>query len=163
VHKYKVVIAGNHDWCFANGTLPKHEAVDMFAAIGVTYLHDSEATIEGLRFYGSPYQPRFFDWAFNLDDDELKRKWSRIPAGIDVLITHGPPYGILDNTIDHRNVGCRHLLNEVVDRVKPRIHAFGHIHHAYGREYKHGTLFVNASNLDETYRYANKPIVVDLP
>jgi len=88
--------------------------------------------IEGVKFYGSPWQPRFFDWAFNLDrGEEIKKKWDLIPMDTDVLITHGPPYGILDLTHEGEKVGCEELMKAVL-RVQPKIHIFGHIHEAYG-------------------------------
>ena len=88
-HPHKVVVAGNHDWAFV------HEPAMARAALaGITYLEDSEATLGGLRFYGSPWQPEFNDWAFNLPrGPELAAVWANIPPAIDVLITHSPPEG----------------------------------------------------------------------
>jgi Icc-related predicted phosphoesterase len=91
-HKHKIIIAGNHDWCF-------QDAEDEARAIltnGV-YLQDELIKIEGINFYGSPWQPWFLDWAFNLPrGPKIAEKWSRIPSNTDVLITHGPPMGVLD-------------------------------------------------------------------
>jgi hypothetical protein len=152
-----VVIAGNHDFGFER---TPHEARRLLD--GLLYLEDSEATVEGLRIWGSPWQPRFFDWAFNLDRGApLREKWDRIPPGIDVLITHGPPAGILDTTISGRKVGCADLL-AAVRRVRPRLHVFGHIHEAYGQEESEGTRFVNASTCDLSYRAVNPAVVLDL-
>lgn len=85
--------------------------------------------------YGSPWQPEFCDWAFNLPPvgEELKQVWSKIPTETDVLITHGPPYDILDKNEYGDCCGCVHLLHEVKTRIKPRVHIFGHIHETYGR------------------------------
>src|SRR5271170_4080000 len=140
-HKHKIFVAGNHDWMFEkNPTL----AVDLFNQgilgltdkPGSTYLQDSEVTVEGLRIYGSPWQPRFYDWAFNLDRGAaIKAKWDLIPEGLDVLITHGPPMGIHDQITPHlgsNHLGCEELMT-AVERVKPKIHVYGHIHGGYGK------------------------------
>jgi Icc-related predicted phosphoesterase len=91
-HKHKIVICGNHDLCFEDN--PKEARKLMKNA---HYLEDETIEIEGLKFYGSPWQPEFHNWAFNLNrGEEIKKKWDLIPNDTDVLITHGPPYGILD-------------------------------------------------------------------
>ncbi len=156
-HRRKVVIAGNHD--FALERLPEIARPMLTHAI---YLEDEEVSLDGLRIYGSPWQPLFFNWAFNLERGEpLKRKWERIPAGIDVLLTHGPPQGILDLTSRGSPVGCADLLSAVA-RVKPRLHLFGHIHEAYGQQTRGGVTYVNASSCDLRYRPVQEPIVIEL-
>ena len=155
-HPHKVVIAGNHDFAFerdpAARTWLRH----------ATYLQDSGLTVDGLKIWGSPWQPRFFDWAFNLDRGEpLRAVWDLIPPDTHVLITHGPPFGILDTTSRGQRVGCE-ALAEAVARIHPRLHVFGHIHEAYGTVTQDGTVFVNASSCDLRYRARNAPIVVDL-
>jgi predicted phosphohydrolase len=105
------------------------------------YLHDESVLVtcdehpdSPLKVYGSPWQPEFFNWAFNLDrGSPLAEKWSQIPHDVDVLITHGPPMRILDKTSRGEPVGCeemRKLLDE--GTIKPRLHVFGHIHETYG-------------------------------
>ncbi|HEV3440701.1 MAG TPA: metallophosphatase domain-containing protein [Gemmata sp.] len=139
-HRHKVVICGNHDFCFQNQ--PTEARARITNAI---YLEDSGCEIEGLTFYGSPWQPWFGGWAFNLARGEaLAAKWAYIPVGVDVLITHGPPEGILDKTMRGDFVGCRDLLSRVLE-VKPRLHVFGHIHEAAGQLTIEDTIFVNAS------------------
>lgn len=155
-HRRKVLVAGNHDWLFQKDPA----AARALLSPSITYLEDSEVTIDGLRIYGSPWQPEFCEWAFNLPrGPELAARWSRIPKGVDLLVTHGPPRDILDRCDDGRNEGCDDLL-EAVYRVAPKIHVFGHIHEAYGTLTKHGTTFVNASVCDSTYRPANAPVVL---
>ena len=139
----------------------------------VVYLEDNQFTIESpefsrpIKFWGSPWQPEFYDWAFNLPrlGDELKKYWDMIPDDTDVLITHGPPNEARDFVSNWRqgdvNVGCE-LLRYRVDQIKPILHVFGHIHGAYGSAYIKDTLFVNASICTEQYIPSNKPIVVDL-
>ena len=155
-HRRKVLIAGNHDWLFEK----RPEAARALLSPSITYLRDERVELDGLRLYGSPWQPEFAEWAFNLPrGPKLAEKWARIPEGIDILITHGPPRDILDRTSDGRNEGCDDLLKAVY-RVKPRFHVFGHIHESYGTVTKHDTTFVNASLCDENYRAANAPIVL---
>ncbi len=106
-HRHKIVVAGNHDWCFVR---EPQAAIEVLGP-GIVYLQDSEATIDGVRFWGSPWQPAFNDWAFNLPRGEaLARKWALIPTGIDVLVTHGPPHGIGDWSGDSVRRGCEDLL-----------------------------------------------------
>ena len=117
--------------------------------------------VDGLEVWGSPWQPWFHDWAFNLERGAaLAEKWAMIPDSTDLLITHGPPHGILDACFDGRRVGCEEL-TRAVERVRPKLHVFGHIHEAYGVVDDGTTLFVNASNCNLRYRPANAPIVVD--
>lgn len=156
-HKHKIVIAGNHDLMFERD--PDLARSMIFNGV---YLQDAMVEVEGLRIYGSPWQPRFNDWAFNLDRGEpLRRKWAMIPKGIDVLVTHGPPHSVLDRTFHGEAVGCEEL-RLALDRVKPRLHVFGHVHHGYGEGRRNGTRYVNASSCDEAYRPLNKPITVEL-
>jgi Icc-related predicted phosphoesterase len=156
-HRHKVVIAGNHDFCFENDPIEARSWLQH-----CTYLEDSGVDIDGLKFWGSPWQPRFFDWAFNLDRGAaLAAKWALIPADTDVLITHGPPYGILDKTSRQEPVGCMDLL-DAIERIRPRLHVFGHIHEAYGIQERGRTRFVNASACDLRYAPVQAPIVVDL-
>jgi Icc-related predicted phosphoesterase len=112
-----------------------------------TYLIDDMVTVEGLNIYGSPWQPTFFDWAFNLDRGApLKEKWDLIPStGVDILVTHGPPMGILDKVYDGERVGCEELAKAVKERIKPRLHVFGHIHEEAGRLDQDGIIYVNAA------------------
>ncbi len=125
----------------------------------------SAVEIDGLKIYGSPWQPRFYDWAFNLNRGaELEEKWRLIPPDTDVLITHGPPHGILDEVERQyyiENTGCEELRKRV-EMICPKLHVFGHIHCGYGQIEKFGTEFVNASNCDEEYNPVNLPVIIDL-
>lgn len=154
--RHKVIIAGNHDFGFERD--PAARSWIQHA----TYLQDEGVEIEGVRFWGSPWQPRFFDWAFNLDRGApLRHIWDAIPADTDVLITHGPPHGILDRTAHGEDVGCEEL-RRAVERVAPRLHVFGHIHESHGTFEGGPTRFVNASTCDLRYRAVQPPVVVDL-
>jgi Icc-related predicted phosphoesterase len=164
-HKYKVYIAGNHDWLYENNN---RFARLITANFKIIYLQDSFVEIEGLKFYGSPWQPRFFDWAFNLmRGTELAEKWRLIPDDVDVLITHGPPNGILDEVPRKyfvENTGCEELIKrvEVLAKKRLKLHVFGHIHCGYGTAEKFGVKFVNASSCDEEYEPTQPPIVVEI-
>lgn len=174
-HPHKIAIAGNHDFLFERSP---GEAVALLQNAGVTYLQDSGIQIGGLSLYGSPWQPEFMNWAFNVPRGGLSRYWDGIPSGLDILITHGPPYGILDQSIpgasrllaawedkEHfagsEHLGCEELLS-AIKRTRPRIHAFGHIHGGYGTTRKDQTIFYNASACNQFYEPVNKPWVIDL-
>lgn len=159
-YMHKILIAGNHDFFFE---VAKPEVVQELLAEypGITYLNDSGVTIEGIKFWGSPVTPFFHNWAFNRYDNEIGPHWDLIPEGIDVLITHGPPHGILDKTIrEGWSVGCKRLRAKV-DQIKPKVHVFGHIHEEMGQVEIGGTMFINASVVDERYRlwHNNPPII----
>lgn len=160
-HRHKVVIAGNHDFFFER----EPELVPGLIPPGITYLQDSGVEIEGIRFWGSPWQPWFHDWAFNLPrGQKLVAKWAQIPDDTQVLITHGPPHGILDKLpgLDGDRVGCEALLERIQTLPCLRLHVFGHIHHSHGALQRNGVRFVNASICDERYRATQAPFVVDL-
>lgn len=157
-HQHKVVIAGNHDFGFQTDP-----ALSKSILSNAIYLQDEMLNIEGKLFYGSPWQPWFHNWAFNLPrrGEELQRRWSSIPENIDVLITHGPPFGILDKTDRGEPVGCE-LLRAELDRVKPKVHVFGHIHEDYGQFVQNETRFINASTCNLQYKAVNPAVVIDL-
>lgn len=156
-HAHKVIIAGNHDFCLEQQPEKSRALLE-----GLTYLEDSFCHTLGLKIYGSPWQPWFHDWAFNLRRGEALRKvWAKIPADSDVVVTHGPPQGILDRCYDGREVGCQDLL-ERLETIQPRLHVFGHIHEAYGQRQVGPTLYVNASNCTLRYQPIQKPVVVEL-
>ena len=160
-HKHKIVIEGNHDILFEKqGVFARNQITNAF------YLENAHTRIMGLKFWGSPQQPEFMDWAFNVPRGAaIKRFWDLIPDDTDVLITHGPPHGIRDQIKmgrDQEHLGCGEL-RKAIQRVKPTVHVFGHIHGGYGSCFLGTTNFVNASIMNEAYRPVNKPIVVDIP
>lgn len=151
-HRHKVVVAGNHDWSCQREPAA---ARSLFAG-DIVYLQDEGTELEGLRIWGSPWQPRFFDWAFNLSrGPELAAKWAAIPDDLDVLVTHGPPHGFGDRAAqDHQ--GCVDLL-AAVRRTRPRLHIFGHIHEDGGLWVDGPTVLVNAT----TWEGERSPTVLD--
>lgn len=157
-HSNKLVIAGNHDWAFANDRAAAVKRLDPT----ITYLQDSEVVIGGVRFWGSPWQPAFNEWAFNLPRGRaLRDKWALIPTGIDVLITHGPPAGIGDGGGEGyggaQRRGCEDLRARVVE-VSPLLHVFGHIHDAGGVSTHGPTVFANVT----TWECERAPTVLEL-
>lgn len=179
----KIFISGNHDYCFERINKTSYKGTydwlnplmspDKLSESNITYLEDSSFTIETpefdrpIKFYGSPWQPWFYDWAFNLPrlGTELQEKWNMIPEDTDVLITHSPPngYGDLVNNWKQPNthVGCECLINRIGE-IKPLVNVFGHIHEGYGVHYGNDTIFVNASICTTGYEPINKPIVIDI-
>lgn len=156
-HRHKVIIAGNHDWGFV-----REPAAARALIKSAIYLEDEAAVIEGLRLYGSPWQPWFFDWAFNYPRGaSLKPVWDRIPESTDLLITHGPPQGHGDQTARGESVGCPDL-TAAIRRLRPRLHVFGHIHEGYGVTQEGATTCINASSCTLSYQPINAPIVIDL-
>mgnify|MGYP006293485631 FL=1 len=156
-HPHKIVIAGNHDFCFEKDRKACEEILT-----NCIYLQDQEVVIDGVKFYGSPWQPWFYDWAFNLQrGPEIRAKWELIPEDTDVLITHGPPHGIGDLTAQGDHAGCQDLL-EVIEEIKPKLHIFGHIHEGYGITSSGNTTFINASSLNHQYQSTQQPVVYEL-
>lgn len=157
-HNRKLFIPGNHDVRFEE----RERDAQNYLHWNITYLRDSGVTINGLNFWGSPWQPEFCNWAFNLKRGKaLREKWALIPDNTDVLVTHGPPMGIRDTVERGERVGCRDLMDRVL-KVKPKLHVFGHIHTGYGITKFHDITFVNASTCNSQYEPINKPIVIDI-
>ena len=164
-----VLVEGNHDWLGARHP----ELMDQMCYDNrITLLRDSGVTIEGLKFYGSPHQPAFCNWAFNLPRGEaLREKWALIPMDTQVLLTHSPPMGILDYfekfngqkcEYELEHVGCADLYNRVMELKDLKLHTFGHIHYSHGQFKIGDTTFINASICTEEYRPTNAPITVEL-
>ena len=157
-YKDIVFIAGNHDF-----GLEKYNYTGLFKS--ATYLNNSGATYKKINFWGSPISPNFNGWAFGKErGDELMAHWKKIPDNTNVLITHGPPYGVLDRLARSQiDVGDYDLLERIKQLKKLKLHVFGHIHEGYGTEDKLGFNCVNASFLNENYICGHNPtIVVDI-
>jgi len=158
-YKYKIFIAGNHDFYFEN--TPPDEVHNLIPE-NIIYLNDSGIEIEGLKIWGSPIQPWFHNWAFNRERGaEIKKHWNLIPNNVDILITHGPAYGILDLTVRNESVGCEDLLHKIKE-IKPQVYVSGHIHEAYGQVDLFDTKFINASVLNFNYQLINLPIEIEV-
>ena len=156
-HRHKVVVAGNHDHRLT-------EDPDKAKALlsEATYLQDEAVVVQGITIYGAPWNPLFNDYAcdaFALPRGKvLKRKWDMIPQGIDILVTHTPPSGILDQNgpVSH---GCTDLAAAVVER-RPKYHIFGHIHNRHG-SVRHGeTRYINC-NVQGKHGVLRTPLLLD--
>jgi len=166
-----IVIAGNHD---------RLVETNRDSALGLLtrpiYLENSGVTIDGVAIWGSPVQPEFCNWAFNVArGTAIKQYWDLIPDGTDILITHGPPYGVLDqSTPNGPHLGCEELL-KAVEAKKPKLHVFGHIHGGHGMwlheetvgsgdglvRVNRSTTFINAAFCDESYRPSHQPTIYE--
>ena len=158
-HRHKLVVAGNHDWCFQ---LKPSESRALVPP-EVHYLQDRGVTIDGVNFYGMPWQPTFFDWAFNLPRNgwEMQAKCRAIPDDTHVLLTHGPPHGRHDQCPTRQ--GCEVLAERVAALPDLKLHVFGHIHEGAGcSEDERGTTYVNASVCTRGYEPTNPVHVVEL-
>jgi Icc-related predicted phosphoesterase len=159
-YQLKIFVPGNHDWLFQREQSLAREIIENDSC---KLLIDEAFEFMGIKFYGSPWQPEFYNWAFNLPrGEEIRKKWDLIPHETDVLITHGPPMGKLDSVgLKQFNLGCSDLM-DAVNRIKPKAHCFGHIHDGYGTIDHQGTKFINASICTERYIPSNKPIILDI-
>jgi len=168
-YKHTIVIFGNHELKWPQRSFEYKQTI----LSNAIYLEDSEITIDGIKFYGSPWQPYFFSWAWNFPENKKEYKefaintWNKIPDDVDVLITHGPPYGILDKTNtpnqnEDPHVGCKYLLKRVNELKNLKLHIMGHLHESRNLIKINNTIFVNASTLDENYDIVREPIVIDL-
>ena len=170
---YKIFIAGNHDRYFEDFSLLAENIISQYKSFGVIYLKNTSFDYNGVKFYGTPYQPYFCGWAFNVpDSNKLTDIYNMIPEDTDVFLTHCPPYGILDQS--HRPncynpTGEEHLgskeLKQVLDsrEILPKIVAFGHIHGDGGKQIQIGnTIYVNGSLCDENYNPVNNIVTIEL-
>lgn len=170
-NKYKKVIyiAGNHDG-FLDPKNKRYGQVKVPEDWNIEYLCDSGTEFDGLKIWGSPWTPTFLDWHFMKDrGDPIKEKWDLIPDDTEILITHGPPFGIQDQVKysskakEGKFAGCEELRNAIDHRLnKLKLHVFGHVHEGYGKVQVSGVIHVNASIMDEEYRPINKPIRIEL-
>jgi Icc-related predicted phosphoesterase len=148
----KIFTPGNHDFKFADNSKLKN---------AITVINEP-VTFKGLKIWASPYSITFGAWAFMTSETNLYRIWDKIPNDTDIVITHTPPYGILDMTVGGVNAGSRCLKNRI-DEIKPKFHFFGHIHeHGGKRVVCNGTTFYNASVVNEYYKLCNKPLIIDI-
>lgn len=153
-YTYKIFIAGNHDFYFES---EQNTTIKSLLPESVFYLNDSGIAIEGISFWGSPITPEFHNLAFNRKRGvDISKHWDLIPHKTSVLITHGPPYGILDRTFQNLNVGCTNLLTKI-EEIKPQYHIYGHIHEGFGLTKRNQTTFINAASVDFNYKIRKTP------
>lgn len=169
--KNRICIAGIHDLSLESTHPDRKKVIKTLFESGITYLQDSAISFDNVKFYGSPWQPEFCNWGFNLPRGyALKQKWNQIPDDTNVLITHGPPHGTLDLVVNNKfnqgrdlHQGCEELTIRVNQLPNIKLHCFGHLHLNGGQvEYFNGKFFVNAAICNEAYEPVNKPIVVEI-
>lgn len=149
--KHKVMIAGNHDRFFE---YYPDIARQIVAQTDVIYLQDSGVEIEGLKLWGTPSQPEFYNWSHNDTPEQMRYRYSLIPIDTDILLTHCPPYGILDKVEDVWSAGIRVGSEQLTERLVDlnlMVHTFGHIHGDFGMYRAYNTYYINASSLNEEY------------
>lgn len=139
-----VGVAGNHDLVFQNKP-------DLIPALPWQYLQDSGIELFGLHIWGTPWQPVFYDWAFNLEEEQLEQKWQLIPSNIDILLLHGPPQGYGDRNSQDEHTGSPSLTRRIQE-LQPRLAICGHIHEARGEYHIGNSLIANVSQLDLQYQ-----------
>ncbi|SDR77740.1 metallophosphatase domain-containing protein [Christiangramia echinicola] len=155
-HKHKVLVPGNHDFYF--------EKADNLSKIpdGIHLLIDSGLEIENLKIWGSPVTPGIHNWAFNRErGNQIRKHWEQIPVDTDILITHTPPFEILDEIGSGIKLGCEEL-KRILPIVQPKYHLFGHIHNASGSIIRSGISYFNLSMLDERMRIMYSPRSIEL-
>lgn len=160
LHKYThgiYICPGNHDFLAEHNPNLCREILT-----NANLMIDEELVINNIKFYFSPHQPVFFDWAFNQEPEDLERYWSLIPDDTDILITHGPAKHRLDWVPRGQFVGCEHLEARIEQLHNLKLHCFGHIHYGYGWEFHKNRLYVNAALCDHKNWIANDPIVIDI-
>lgn len=174
--QHRVVIAGNLDLTFESSRLdhfetrirhycktqmPLDSIKSLFMGPDIIYLEHGSTEVCGLKIFGSPYTPEFQDWGFQYRLGEGKNKWCDIPNGTDICMTHGPPKDILDQTSSGFHAGCPDLL-EAINRVKPALSIFGHIHEAHGQTVCNNILFCNVALMNFHNEIAHEPTYVDM-
>uniref|UniRef100_A0A0N5BLI2 Metallophos domain-containing protein n=1 Tax=Strongyloides papillosus TaxID=174720 RepID=A0A0N5BLI2_STREA len=176
-HKYKVVIAGNHELGFENGETMTKRQITTLNMLGMKkpyelltnciYLCDKEIELFGLKIYGTPWHPMPGYAFYRPRGQPILHKWNQIPSNIDILLTHTPPLGHGDfnswDKCDGVLAGCAELLNTVEMRIKPKYHVFGHIHQRRGVTTNGTTIFINAAICDHKLNSCYKPIIFDVP
>ncbi len=156
-----VITPGNHELYYEK-FLPESRNWITDYCPRAKVLIDEEVTVEGLRIYGSPITPEFNQWAFNrYRGSDIKKHWDLIPEGLDILITHGPAYGILDYAPQCNSVGCQDLF-DAIQLKSPKIHISGHIHWSYGVKHFNNTTHYNTSVCTEQYRPTNPVTIIEI-
>ena len=160
--KEAIVIAGNHDFFCERD---RDTTLELFK--DCVYLEDESYTLSnGMVLWGSPYTPRFKNWAFLKDDEDLKENWKTIPKTTDIIVTHGPAYKYVDYDIAYGNghLGSK-TLAKAIERIKPKFHICGHIHRDKGQlriEETPETTFINCGVLDNKYKMIWDPIIIEI-
>ena len=167
---HKILTWGNHDWCgqacnFDDdrpGTAPS-SALQIVVDVGMTV--SVNGTGRPISVWATPWSRQFMRWAFMKPEAELAKLYAAIPEGLDILVSHQPPYGYGDRLSQRsgevEHLGSRELLS-TIERVKPRLVICGHIHGGFGH-FVHGNVPIyNVSVVDDDYRLVRSPTVIDI-
>ncbi len=156
--QHAIIVPGNHDECFELFTEP---TLALFGPRVHVLLNDS-LTLDGICFFGSPWTPPFMQWHFMANEQRLAALYEAMPSTVDVLVTHGPPYGVLDPGWQAAHVGSTALASAVSGRTVQH-HVFGHLHAAGGRMVQQGhTTFYNVAACNDAYQLVNQPRIFDV-
>lgn len=166
--KHKIIVMGNHEIGLENSA-KGNIAIKMIEGSGAIYLENTSTIIDGLKIHGSPCSPFFHNWQWNRHrGKDIAAEWAKIPNDVDILITHSPPYMILDEVprgvSSVENVGCKDLLERIDQLKQLKLNVFGHIHEGASETpmERYGVKYVNASSCNKKYEPINKPVVIDL-
>lgn len=158
-HKHKILIGGNHDFYLEKSSIKE---INELIPSNVHYLKESGINIGKLNIWGSPVTPGEGNWAFRKGRGaEIAEYWNKIPSNTNVLITHTPPYGIMDRLKDKSHVGCEELKKRL-SALHIELHIFGHLHGNYGLVRTKEIQFINCSILDHRYRPIHPAISIDI-
>lgn len=167
---HKILTWGNHDWCgqacnFAG------DGPGVAASTALQIVVDTGTTVSGngngrpISVWGTPWSRQFMRWAFMKSEAELAELYATIPRGLDVLVSHQPPYGYGDSADpqsgEAEHLGSRELLS-AIERVKPRLVICGHIHGGFGYFVHDQISIYNVSVVDDQYRLVRSPTVIDI-
>jgi Icc-related predicted phosphoesterase len=163
-YTHKILIAGNHDFSFERDNYQRPQVEELLKLYpDITYLEDSGIEIEGLKIWGTPYVPNLLRWAFSEYDADLQKVYDKIPHDTNILVSHGPSYGILDQVSNtNESVGSTTLARKLPNLRDLKLHVFGHIHEAHGYKKEGDTLFMNASMVDRYYHLSNHVQIYNL-
>ncbi|TXI92182.1 MAG: metallophosphoesterase [Neisseriales bacterium] len=146
-YKYKIFIAGNHDFA-----LQEEKNLIRFPD-NVIYLENSSVTIEEIKIWGSPVCAIDEDWAFNFNDLERRMIYNKIPTDTNIIVSHNPPYGIMDKvSMINRRKGCK-ILRDKIKEINPKYVIFGHIHEGAGTQVTKTTTYINTACHVNVFEY----------
>ena len=164
-NKPVIFTPGNHELTLENQISNESQLINVYcqANNNFHYLIDKQVTINNCKIWGSPWTPWFYDWAFNSPRDVIQTYWNKIPLDTEVLVLHGPPYGILDKTREGENVGCKALLETIQTKLKAlKVCIFGHIHESYGHTKLNNIDYYNVSICNRKYEPINPVTIIEI-
>lgn len=165
--KHKICIFGNHEVGFQHGK-KRPKALKILKDNDINYLENSSIVIDNLKFYGSPVTPFFYNWEWNYNrGKQIAEQWAKIPNDVNILVTHGPPHGILDLVTNSQgrdpHQGCEELAKRLPEFINLKCHIFGHLHFNGGKQEQiNGVQYVNAAMLNDSYLLVNKPQIIEI-